>query len=298
MEIRHLRLIKTVSEEGSLTGAGKRLFLSQSALSHQLRELETQFETPMFQRLNKKMVLTQAGRRVLQAAEHVLCELEKTENDVRQYVSGDAGTLRISTECYTVYHWLPALLKSYHKTFKNINIDIVAEGTRHPKQYLLEGKLDVAIVSCLTEQDDSNTLKYTRLFNDELMVIVNAEHALAGKAKISAQDFSKEHLICYTAPMEVLDIFQRVLIPYGVTPARVSKIQLTEAIIEMVAANIGITVMAQWAAKPYLKSRKLVAIPLEAERLRRTWYAVTVNNDSMPKYVQCFIDHMQKHPIA
>jgi len=101
MEIRHLKLVKTVAEEGNLTSAGKKLFLSQSALSHQLREIEDKFGTPIFQRVNKKMVLTQVGNRILRTADTILCELEKVENDVRSVVSGDAGILRISTECYT-----------------------------------------------------------------------------------------------------------------------------------------------------------------------------------------------------
>ena len=77
MEIRHLKLVKTVAEEGNLTNAGKKLFLSQSALSHQLREIEDKFGTPIFQRVNKKMVLTQVGNRILSTAETILCELEK-----------------------------------------------------------------------------------------------------------------------------------------------------------------------------------------------------------------------------
>jgi len=101
MEIRHLKLVKIVAEEGNLTDADKKLFLSQSALSHQLREIEDKFGTPIFQRVNKKMVLTQVGNRILRTADTILCELEKVENDVRRVISGDAGMLRVSTECYT-----------------------------------------------------------------------------------------------------------------------------------------------------------------------------------------------------
>ncbi len=92
MEIRHLKLVKAVAEEGSLTNAGKRLYLSQSALSHQLKELETMLGASLFQRVNKKMLLTQAGRRVLQTATSVLMEIDKTKNDIDRFVNGDGGT--------------------------------------------------------------------------------------------------------------------------------------------------------------------------------------------------------------
>ena len=234
MEIRHLKLVKMVAEEGNLTGAGKKLFLSQSALSHQLREIEDKFGTPIFQRVNKKMVLTQVGNRILRTADTILCELEKVENDIRSVVSGDAGILRISTECYTCYHWLPGLLKSYIKHYPDVDLHIIAEATRRPMDFLREGKLEVAIVSCLTKPKDRGQFRFTELFTDELVVVANSEHRFASQKTVSADDFAQEHLICYTASTDVLDIFQRVLIPAGVTPKKTTKIQLTEAIIEMV----------------------------------------------------------------
>ena len=79
MEIRHLKLIKEVAETKSLTKAKDKLFLSQSALSHQLKEIEGQLGTPLFHRVNKQLILTGAGKMVLESAERVLTDLEKTE---------------------------------------------------------------------------------------------------------------------------------------------------------------------------------------------------------------------------
>ncbi len=298
MDIRHLRLVKMVAEEGNLTSAGKKLFLSQSALSHQLREIEERFGTPVFQRINKKMVLTPVGSRILATANAVLCELERVTRDVEKYVNGESGILRLSTECYTVYHWLPPLLKSYNRQFPNVDVQIMAEYTRRPKQALKDGKLDVAIVSCLSKRSDYSSYKFTELFTDEMVVVMNSGHRLAENGLVTPQDFAQENLICYTAPTEVLDVFQRVLIPAGVTPKKVTKIQLTEAIIEMVKANLGITLMARWAVKPYLKSRKLVVLPVANHALERTWYAVTIKGKDEPRYIQCFIQHLLKHPLV
>ena len=84
MDIKHLKLVKTVEEEGSLTKAGDKLFLSQSALSHQLKEMETQLGASVFHRLNKKLVLTSVGKIVLQSAHKVLQELEKAKIEVNR----------------------------------------------------------------------------------------------------------------------------------------------------------------------------------------------------------------------
>ena len=88
LEIRHLKLVAAIAEEGSVTRASHRLHLTQSALSHQLRDAEEQLGTPLFQRLSKKMLLTPAGERLLRSARAVLEELRVAEDDVRRSATG------------------------------------------------------------------------------------------------------------------------------------------------------------------------------------------------------------------
>ena len=107
MEIRHLKLIREVARTKSLSKAKDSLYLSQSALSHQLKEVEGQLGTQLFHRVNKQLILSTAGKMVLDSAEKVLTELESTERSIKKYVSGQSGTIRLATQCYTCYHWLP-----------------------------------------------------------------------------------------------------------------------------------------------------------------------------------------------
>ena len=148
LEVRHLKLVREVSAAGSLTRAGAALHLTQSALSHQLRDIESRLGAPLFLRVGKRMVLTPAGERVLQSAEEVLATIERTEDAIR-HLSGGAkrGLLRLTTECYTCYHWLPALLKRYRAAHPQVDIRIDGAATADPIAHLLDGRLDVAIVS-------------------------------------------------------------------------------------------------------------------------------------------------------
>src|SRR5213592_1612543 len=113
LEIRHLRLVMAIAETGSVTRAGERLYLTQSALSHQLKDIESRLNTPLFHRVGKRMVPTAAGEQLLQSATHVLEIVGRTEDGIRRTAAGSEGPLRISTQCYTGYHWLPSLLKAY-----------------------------------------------------------------------------------------------------------------------------------------------------------------------------------------
>src|ERR1044071_6923831 len=102
----HLRLVSAIAEHGSMTLAGRALGLTQPALSHQLRELETRLRTPLFVRTARRLVATPAGEQLTQLATTVLAQVQGFERQVTQGEFAEArGTIRLATECYTVYHW-------------------------------------------------------------------------------------------------------------------------------------------------------------------------------------------------
>ncbi len=287
LEVRHLKLITAVAEEGGVTRAANRLHLTQSALSHQLRDIESRLGASLFLRMNKKMILTQAGERLLSSARGILGELQHVEEDIRQIALNREGVLRISTECYTCYHWLPTALKSFHEVFPRVEVRIVAEATRRPVQALLDGKLDLAITSTVVR---NRKLCFKPLFRDEMVVILNPDHPLASRPYLAAKDFADQHLIVYSAPKEELTVFQKVLLPAGVLPRQVSHVELTEAIIEMVKAGLGISVMAQWAVAPHLEAGTLRAMPLMKKGFHRQWSAAMMKGKTIPPYIHKFVE--------
>src|ERR1700674_3781434 len=145
LEVRHLKLVRSVNAHGSLTRAGAELHLTQSALSHQLRDIELRLGSALFLRVGKRMVLTPAGEQLLRTAVEVLATIERTEEAIRRLAVAGGGVLRISTECYTCYHWLPSLLKEYRHAHRRVEIQVVAEATHDPLPYVLDGRLDLAI---------------------------------------------------------------------------------------------------------------------------------------------------------
>src|SRR3954466_9358287 len=173
LEIRHLQLVSAVADLGSLTRAGDRLHLTQSALSHQLRDIESRLGAPLFLRIGKRLVLTLAGERLRASARDVLAQLQRTEEEIRQMGREKAGVLRLTTECYTCYHWLPPLLMRYRRAFPRVEVRIDVEATRRPIEMLLAGKIDMAIVSSpITDR----RLVSKKVFGDELVLIASRHH--------------------------------------------------------------------------------------------------------------------------
>jgi LysR family transcriptional regulator for metE and metH len=294
MEIRQLKLIKAIVEEGSITRAIDKLHLTQSALSHQLREAEYHLGTRIFHRINKKMVLTKAGEKVYEMANDILSRMSDTELQIKKLIYGEAGELRLSTECYTCYHWLPALMKQFHLIYPNVELTIVMEATHHPIQKLLAGQLDIAITSDPVKDDN---IVYTELFQDEMVAVVPGSHPWAEKKFVVAGDFAEQRLIIHSLPMETVTVHQFLLAPAGVSLKKVIVLPLTEASIEMVKAEMGIMVMAKWALQPYLRDGVLKAVRIGKNGLKRTHFAATLSNKEVPEYQHRFIEFLQREIV-
>jgi LysR family transcriptional regulator, regulator for metE and metH len=293
LEIRHLRLVAAVAEHGSLTRAGRELHLTQSALSHQLLDLEGRLRTQLFLRMGKRMVPTVAGLRLLEAARQTLPTLVATEESLRRLASGREAVLRLSTECYTCYHWLPGALERFREQFPRVEVQVVAEVTRAPLPALLDGRIDLAIVYS-AERDER--LEYRPLFADELCVIMRPDHRLAGRAYVRAEDFTTENVVMYAMNERESTLFQVVLNPAGVRPARVTSIQITEGILELVKAGHGIAVLARWAVAPHLESGALKAVRLTRDGYHRQWAAALVRQPDPPPYIGAFADLLAAGP--
>jgi LysR family transcriptional regulator for metE and metH len=291
LEVRHLRLVREVHAAGSLTRAGAALHLTQSALSHQLRDIESRLGTALFLRVGKRMMLTPAGERLLRSADDVLGTIERTEEAIRHLGGARRGLLRLTTECYTCYHWLPALLKKYRQAHPQVDIRIDAAATAEPLAHLLEGRLDIAIVS---DPVRDRRIVARPLFDDELVLIVDRRHPLAEKTFVRVQDLAAETLLTYS-PKEESSVYQRFFVPAGVTPP-VQQVQLTEAAIELVKAGLGVAVLARWSVEPHVKAGTLRAIPFTRPAYKRTWSAATLKDMARVPHVKEFIDLVAANP--
>ena len=282
VEMRHLRLVAAIAEHGSMTAAAGVLNLTQPALSHQLSEIERRLRAPLFERTARRMVPTQAGAHLAELARGVLAQVETFE---RQAIEGDfataRGAVRIATQCYTAYHWLPAVLREFRERWPNIELKVAAEHTASPITALREGLLDLAIV--YTPSTDRR-VELRPLFDDELVVVLPPDHRLANQGAITPALLRGEHVFVYTSADRQNSVVRDILEPAGVAPSRISHIQLTEAIIELVAAGLGVAVLAAWAVAPAVRSGAVRTARIGKQGYTRTWYAAVRSADITPAY--------------
>lgn len=287
LDSRHLRLILTIVDEGGLTRASERLNVTQSALSHQLKQIENSLGLQLFMRVRKRLVLTEAGRELVDGARQIVTDIASLEENLRRRATGWRGSLRISTECYTAYEWLPPLLKRFRRKHPNIDVNIVPRATDNPVNALLNGEIDLAII---TDVHAASGLSVHSLFRDELLLLVPPGHRLASKEFARPSDLESERMILYTPKAE--NFFYRQFFARSAKSPEVTVVKLTEAILSMVRAGLGIGVGARWAISEELTSGRLVGVRLGAEGFQRDWLAATVDRRGRPEpaYVTDFVN--------
>jgi len=171
---------------------------------------------------------------------------------------------------------------------------LVIEATNNPFEAILEGKLDLALVS---DPVRNNKIRYTPLFEDDFIVIVPRGHRLAQKGFVEAEDIAGETILIYP-PKEESTLLMKVLEPAGLRPKKVQEIMLTEAILEMVIGGLGIAGVAKWSAGPQLASGLLIGLPLKPPGLRWSWSVAQLRASRHPAYMQEFIRVLAVRPLA
>ena len=287
LEVRHLTLIDAIAQAGSVTAAARRLHLTQSALSHQLLDLEARAGLQFFTRLGRRMMLTPAGERVLTSAHRVLDDLSRAEGDLRAMAAGHTGVLRLCTECNTGYHWLPPLLHDFQTRFPRVDVNIKVEATNRPLDALLAGEIDLAI---MTSRVTDPRVEGRPVFQDELMAVVPPSHPFARRPFIEPADFATEHMLLHRTDRKTSYTFSRILAPAAVEPLRASEVPLTEAILELIKAGIGVGVLAGWAIDPARRAGSVVGVRIGRDGVRRTWTAVTLKDRVVTPWMTAFIN--------
>ncbi len=292
MEIKYLKLIKTIVEEGSIANSTNKLFLTQSALSKQLKELETHLGFKVFFRTRNKWELSDEGEELYKMACIVFKNIEKGFRNIEGIQKGSSGTIKISTECHFFYHGLSSLIQKMGLLYPDINVDLAVEATHQPISKILSHDIDIAIV---TEKPNNELLSYVEVNNDELFVVIHKENPLNKVEFIEPSHFYKCHLIIHSFPLETVYVYQHFLKPNKINPLKITAIPLTEIALEMVGANLGIMSIPKWALKLFKLPEELTFKRISKYGLKRTHYLVMRTSDREKKYMNDFILNFQEH---
>lgn len=268
LEVRDLKVVMALGRAGSTAAAATELHLTQSAVSRALQLAESRLGVPLFVRGARGMTPTDAGRRLIEGAPAVLASLSQLEAATRGAQRAPTK-LRLVCECYTAYRWLPSTLASLGEAFE---VTLPFEHTADPVAALRAGELDVAL---LTTAKVPRALREAPLFSDEILIVMADSHPLARRTAVTAADLLAHRLLLSSQTPEAEQRwFAHAVFGKARPTLRPLRFPLTEAIVDAARAGLGLAVLTEWIAAPYLGGAELVArrIALRGGRaLKRPW---------------------------
>ncbi|PQO24818.1 LysR family transcriptional regulator [Rhodobacteraceae bacterium WD3A24] len=295
LELRHLRTIRAVHQAGGLARAAEMLNITQSALSHQVKGLEDQIGVELFVRRARPLKLSAAGMKLLRLADRVLPEVEAVEEDFRGLLSGKSGRLHIAIECHACFEWLFPVLERFRHAWPDVDVDIRPGLAFGAMPALMREEIDLVITSDPEAQDGAD---FTPLFDYEPVFVAAAQHPLAAKPHVEAEDFRDQTLITYPVERGRLDVFTQLLTPAKVEPRAIRQVELTAVILMLVASNRGVSVLPDWVLREVRLHTDYITRPLTRTGLTRRLFAATRSDDTAKPFMAHVLSLARSIPMT
>jgi LysR family transcriptional regulator for metE and metH len=294
IELRHLRTLMALKESGSLAGAAKKRFVTQSALSHQIKELETRINSSIFVRKSKPLTFTHEGSRLLNLAEEILPKVIATESDLKRGLEGESQQLKLGIECHSCFRWLIPVIEQFKQHAPAAQIDISSRHLFDSLNALQTGSLDIVLTS---DPVPGHSIAYQHLFDFEVKLIVASDNALAAQAFVTPAQLAKQTLISYPVPLARLDIYKHFLEPAGIEPGEQKQCDLTSMLLQRVACNDGIATLPTWSIRES-QGLSLTAVKLGAEGLKRPLFGAYRRDATNANLIQKWLELVANEGIT
>jgi DNA-binding transcriptional LysR family regulator len=268
METRLLKMFIAVAECGSLVGAGSRLHLTPSAVSHALRALEGQLGCRLFERAGKRVLLNQAGEQLLAQVKPPLNALEAAAEGIKQLGKWGQTRLRLGASAAACQHLLPGVIRELRKAHPKIELQVESGDMSGLMNLIEENKLDLALG---VAPESSPGIELRSIFHDELLFVFAPAHPWANNRPISREEIRTQPLILYSRSSLTSQLVDDYFRKLNLVPCRIMEVASVEAIKELVRLELGVSVLAPWTASQELARGRLKMRPVGAQPLRRHW---------------------------
>jgi DNA-binding transcriptional LysR family regulator len=289
-DVHQLRVFLAVAENLSFTKAAQGLFLTQSAVSHQIARLERELGKPLVSREGRQIALTNAGQVLAQQARRVFAVLAEAETAVKAADRPDLGQLTIGASSTACQFLIPEALREFRECYPGYSLSILPGDTPLVTERLLEGSLDLGI---LTRSSRKARLRYYELFTDELGFLVSPLHPWAKAKKVDRRTLGEQRFVLYSRNSETFRIVERYLLRTGAPLRDWIELGSMEAIKELVKLGLGISITARWIARPQIAEGSLVWLPLRGGgaggTLKRTWCIAAAPQRKLSMAEQTFV---------
>lgn len=286
IELKHLRTLVSLRDTGSLTATASSLHLTQSALSHQIKDLELRLGGQLFLRKTRPVKFTSEGNILLKLADEILHKIAIAEGKIANLKEDVNGRLHMAIDCHSCFQWLMPALREYQLSWPNVGLDFISGFDFEPIPALLSGELDLVITSDILPRSD---VHYEPLFDFEMCLVTSTHHPLADKDSIQPEDFLDQTVITYPVHKTRLDVYKHFMAPAGIEPLKWKQSDNTLMLIQMVSAGLGVAAIPNWAIHEFSRQGLITSKPL-GKGLWRRLFAATRQSEHDRAYLQAFFN--------
>jgi LysR family transcriptional regulator, low CO2-responsive transcriptional regulator len=268
IDSRQLRAFVILARTASFTEAARELHLSQPAVSHSIKALETEMRCRLFDRVGKSVMLTQAGEQLLAHAKTILEEMDAAREGLAELAKWGRGRLRLGTSSTACQYILPPILREFKESFPKCVVHIEPCDTPPAIELLHLNRIDLALG--LEAQKDAR-VEFRPLFSDELQFLTSPLHPWARAGRVEHSEIDKQNFIFYTRTSYLSKMIEEYFQAEKITLAASMELGNIEAIKELVKLGLGVSILAPWVAQKELQEGSLCSLPLGRRKLKRSW---------------------------
>ncbi|PHM18813.1 MAG: LysR family transcriptional regulator [Curvibacter sp. PD_MW3] len=284
-----LRLMVRIAESNSLTRGAEAAHMSAPAASTRIKNIEEGLGVKLLFRTSQGVTLTPPGQAFVHHARLVLGQLEHLRGDLQEYVSGIKGHLRVFANTTALGEFLPPVLRRYLLAHPDVNVDLQERLSHDIVRAVSEGQTDIGIVAGLVRTENLEVLPYRR---DRLVLVVPADHALAGTAVVAFADTLAFDHIGLHESSAIRAFLQQIC--DGLERPMKQRIQVSnfEAACRMVEAAVGVAILPESAARRHAQTMAIAIVPLADPWAERAMQIVVRSLDALPVYARELVDSL------
>ncbi|MDA1277508.1 MAG: LysR family transcriptional regulator [Verrucomicrobia bacterium] len=268
IDSRQLRAFAILAQTGSFTQTAKEMFLSQSAISHSVKALEADIGCRLFDRMGKKVFLTQAGEALLHHADRILTEMGNARSSLQKLGKWGKGRLRLGASSTACQYILPGVLREFKESFPDCQITIDPGDSQECVSLLHEHRIDLAVA---LEPKHVDRIEFLPLFTDELVFLVSPQHPWAISGCVKRDDIPRQNYVLYNKTSHTFRLIEEYFHKEEMILNTMIEFGSMEAIKALAKLGLGVSILAPWIAREELAEKSLIALPLGRRKLKRNW---------------------------
>ena len=285
MTLRHIKIFVAVCETGSATAAGEKLFIAQPSISLAISELEDYYGVKLFDRLSKRLYITEAGKHFLEYASHIVKIFEEMETEIRNFDT--QGIIRIGASITIGNYLLPKYVEKFKRLHPNTEVQAIIANSDTIEENLMKNNIDLALIEGIIH---SPYLKSIHFKEDELVLICGLSHPLAVRDEIELEDIKNEDLLLREKGSAGREICDGLFATNGIEINILWESTSTQAIVRAVISGLGLSILPYLLVKDSIERGEVKVIKIKDVSLKRSFSIIYHKNKFLTNSAKDFMD--------